>query len=228
MKHNISIAIDGPAASGKSTTAREVARRLGYIYIDTGAMYRAITRAALDAGVDMNDADALERVARSSKITLEIKEGQQHTFLNGRDVSGEIRTPEIDRNITPVATHPGVRRIMVEQQRQLAQNGGVVMDGRDIGTVVFPDAELKIYMEASAEERARRRWRELRSKGVEIDFQQVYREILTRDKSDCTRDHGPLRKAPDAIMLDTTHLTIPEQVEKIYRLAIRKIREQDP
>ncbi len=219
MKHNISIAIDGPAASGKSTTAREVARRLGYIYIDTGAMYRAITRAALDAGVDMNDADALERVARSSKITLEIKEGQQHTFLNGRDVSGEIRTPEIDRNITPVATHPGVRRIMVEQQRQLAQNGGVVMDGRDIGTVVLPGAELKIFMEASIEARARRRLKEQTNGDNSLTLESIKADLARRDHADSTRADGPLKKAPDAIVIDTSHMSIEEQVEKIVQLA---------
>ncbi|HED09467.1 MAG TPA: (d)CMP kinase [Caldithrix abyssi] len=219
MKHNISIAIDGPAASGKSTTAREVARRLGYIYIDTGAMYRAITRAALDAGVDMNDADALERVARSSKITLEIKEGQQHTFLNGRDVSGEIRTPEIDRNITPVATHPGVRRIMVEQQRQLAQNGGVVMDGRDIGTVVLPGAELKIFMEASIEARARRRLKEQTNGDSSLTLESIKADLARRDHADSTRADGPLKKAPDAIVIDTSHMSIEEQVEKIVQLA---------
>lgn len=219
MKHNISIAIDGPAASGKSTTAREVARRLGYIYIDTGAMYRAITRAALDAGVDMNDADALERVARSSKITLEIKEGQQHTFLNGRDVSGEIRTPEIDRNITPVATHPGVRRIMVEQQRQLAQNGGVVMDGRDIGTVVLPGAELKIFMEASIEARARRRLKEQTNGDSSLTLESIKADLARRDHADSTRADGPLKKAPDAIVIDTSHMSIEEQVAKIVQLA---------
>ncbi len=219
MKHNISIAIDGPAASGKSTTAREVARRLGYIYIDTGAMYRAITRAALDAGVDMNDADALERVARSSKITLEIKEGQQHTFLNGRDVSGEIRTPEIDRNITPVATHPGVRRIMVEQQRQLAQNGGVVMDGRDIGTVVLPGAELKIFMEASIEARARRRLKEQTNGDSSLTLESIKADLARRDHADSTRADGPLKKAQDAIVIDTSHMSIEEQVEKIVQLA---------
>ncbi len=219
MKHNISIAIDGPAASGKSTTAREVARRLGYIYIDTGAMYRAITRAALDAGVDMNDADALERVARSSKITLEIKEGQQHTFLNGRDVSGEIRTPEIDRNITPVATHPGVRRIMVEQQRQLAQNGGVVMDGRDIGTVVLPEAELKIFMEASIEARARRRLKEQANGDPSITLENIKADLARRDHADSTRADGPLKKAPDAVVIDTSNMSIEEQVETIVQLA---------
>ena len=219
MKHNISIAIDGPAASGKSTTAREVARRLGYIYIDTGAMYRAITRAALDAGVDMNDADALEQVARSSKITLEIKEGQQHTFLNGRDVSGEIRTPEIDRNITPVATHPGVRRIMVEQQRQLAQNGGVVMDGRDIGTVVLPEAELKIFMEASIEARARRRLKEQANGDPSITLENIKADLARRDHADSTRADGPLKKAPDAVVIDTSNMSIEEQVETIVQLA---------
>ncbi len=224
MKHNISIAIDGPAASGKSTTAREVAKRLGYIYIDTGAMYRAITKAALDAGVDMNDAAALEEIARSSRITLEIRDGQQHTFLNGRDVSREIRTPEIDRNISPVATHPGVRRIMVEQQRQLARDGGVVMDGRDIGTVVLPDAELKIFMEASIEARARRRLREQANGDAAVTLESIKADLARRDHADSTRADGPLKKAEDAIVIDTSHMSIEEQVARIVALARERQR----
>ncbi len=224
MKHNISIAIDGPAASGKSTTAREVAKRLGYIYIDTGAMYRAVTKAALDAGVDMNDAAALEEIARSSRITLEIKNGRQHTILNGRDVSREIRTPEIDRNIAPVATHPGVRRIMVEQQRQLARDGGVVMDGRDIGTVVLPDAELKIFMEASIEARARRRLREQANGDAAVTLEQIKADLARRDHADSTRADGPLKKAEDAIVIDTSHMSIEEQVARIVALARERQR----
>ena len=224
----IKIAIDGPAASGKSTTARELARRLGYLYIDSGAMYRAVTLKALKQGIPTTDAAEMARLAQTCRIEFRPDSRKTMVLLDGEDVSEAIRSPEVNGHINPVAANPRVREILVKKQQELGRQGGVVMDGRDIGTVVFPDAELKIYMEASAEERARRRWRELRSKGIEIDFQQVYQEILTRDKSDCTRDHGPLRKAPDAIVLDTTHLTIPEQVEKIYRLALRKIREQDP
>ncbi|RMH65465.1 MAG: (d)CMP kinase [Calditrichaeota bacterium] len=218
-KKGITIAIDGPAASGKSTTAREVARQLGYIYIDTGAMYRAVTKAALDNGVDLDDPLAIEQTARAANIQLKIIDGRQHTFLNGRDVSQDIRAPRIDRNITPVATHPGVRRLMVAQQRALARQGGVVMDGRDIGTVVLPRADLKIFMEASIEARAQRRLKEQRERDPDITLEAIKSDLARRDHADSVRSDGPLKKADDAIVIDTSHMTIEEQVATIVKLA---------
>ncbi len=221
----ITIAIDGPAASGKSTTARRVAQKLGYLYIDSGAMYRAVTLLALRKGIDVHDAAAVARIAREADIRFRSDgaPGQTVIYLNGEEVSREIRTPDIDRNISPVAANPQVREILVRKQQELGRHGGVVMDGRDIGTVVFPQAELKVFMQASAEERARRRQKELAQKGIEVPLEQILQEIRRRDWEDMNRTHGPLKKAPDALELDTTHLTIEEQVEQIVKWARERI-----
>ncbi len=223
----IKIAIDGPAASGKSTTARAVARSLGYTYIDTGAMYRAVTLKALREGIPTTDAQRVAEIARRATITFEQRNGDLRVFLDGEDVTEAIRTHEVNKAINPVAANPEVRKILVEKQRELGKDGGVVMDGRDIGTVVFPDAELKIFMNATVEERARRRFKELREKGINVSFEDVYNEILERDRSDTSRSVGPLKKAPDAIEVNTTELTIPEQVEKIVALARQRMQD-DP
>jgi len=219
MTRKIKIAIDGPAASGKSTTARLLAKKLGYLYIDTGAMYRAATLAVLRAGVDVNDEEAVARCVKNSTIGLRIENGAQKTMLNGEDVSTLIRTPEINRVISIVSSYPEVRKILIEQQRALARNGGVVMDGRDIGTVVLPDAELKVFLVASLDERARRRQLELEKQGIYLSLDEIKEEIARRDKLDSERAMSPLRKAEDARELDTTHLTIEQQVATIYRWA---------
>ncbi len=226
-KKAIKIAIDGPAASGKSTTARAAAKALGYTYIDTGAMYRAVTLKALREGVPTTDAQRVAELARKATITFEQRNGDLRVFLDGEDVTEAIRTHEVNKAINPVAANPEVRKILVEKQRQLGQAGGVVMDGRDIGTVVFPDAELKIFMNASVEERARRRFKELRDKGITVNYEDVYNEILERDRSDTSRSVGPLKKAPDAVEVNTTELTIPQQVEKIVQLARQRMKD-DP
>ncbi len=223
----IKIAIDGPAASGKSTTARAVARSLGYTYIDTGAMYRAVTLKALREGIPTTDARRVAEIARKVTISFQQHNGNLRVFLDGEDVTEAIRTHEVNKAINPVAANPEVRKILVEKQRELGKGGGVVMDGRDIGTVVFPDAELKIFMNATVEERARRRFKELREKGIDVSFEDVYNEILQRDRSDTGRAVGPLKKAPDAIEVNTTELTIPQQVEKIVSLAHQRIKD-DP
>lgn len=220
----IKIAIDGPAASGKSTTARLVAKKLGYLYIDSGAMYRAVTLKALREGIPTTDDAALAKIAGQAKIEFTKNGDELRVLLDNEDVTEAIRTPEIAKHISPVAANPKVREILVARQQELGKAGGVVMDGRDIGTVVFPDAELKVYMKASAEERARRRVNELKERGIQADYQKVLQEIKRRDKADSTRRHGPLRAAADAIIIDTTHLTIDEQVEKIYRLAKERIK----
>lgn len=223
----IKIAIDGPAASGKSTTARAVARRLDYLYIDSGAMYRAVTLAALEAGVPTTDETRVAELAGTLEITFGRNNEATEIYLDGTDVSAAIRAPRIVAHINPVAANSRVRQILVAKQQSLGKSGGVVMDGRDITTVVFPDAELKVYMQASAEERARRRVAELSAKNIAADFAEVLASIEQRDRADLTRTHGPLKQAPDAIVIDTTALTIAEQVEKIYRLARDIIERKD-
>jgi cytidylate kinase len=227
MQKRIRIAIDGPAASGKSTTARLLSKKLGYLYIDTGAMYRAATLAVLRAGVDVYDEQAVERCVRENKITLRIVDGEQRTYLNNEDVSNLIRTPEINRVISIISSYPGVRKTLIEQQRILAAQGGVVMDGRDIGTVVLPDAELKVFLIAGLEERARRRQKDLARQGIEMSLEAIKEEIALRDKLDSERALGPLRRAEDARVLDTTHLTIEQQVDIIYRWALEILQEKN-
>jgi len=219
----ITIAIDGPAASGKSTTAREVARRLDYTYIDSGAMYRAVTLKALQNGINVNNFKKIEEIAEKMHITFEKSNEKTIIFMDGIDVSEEIRTPQVDQYISPVAANPGVRKILVKKQREMATTGGIVMDGRDIGTVVFPKAELKVFMIASVKERAIRRKKELEQKGILIDKDKVVQDIQYRDQQDASRNHGPLKKAPDAIEIDTSKMSIPEQVEKILELARGKL-----
>lgn len=217
MNKKINIAIDGPAASGKSTTARLVAEKLGYIYIDTGAMYRAVTLAVLRAGVDVNDRIKVQQVADQSEIRLEQSPNGQVTYLNGEDVSGEIRLPEITQVISIISAYPRLRQVMVAKQRAIAENGGVVMDGRDIGTVVLPDAELKIFMDASVEERARRRFKELEARKIDVDLEAIKKEIEERDRLDSSRDASPLKPADDAIVIDTSNKSIDEQVQEVLK-----------
>jgi len=209
------IAIDGPAASGKSTTARLLAKKLGYIYIDTGAMYRALTLAVLRAHVNPDDPQAVADVAGKSSIDLKIIDGVQHTFLDGSDVSQLIRTPQIDQAISAIATNPRVRQLMVGQQRELAAAGGIVMDGRDIGTVVLPNADLKVFMNASIDARAHRRLKEQGNTDKNLTLEAIRNDIEKRDHADRTRSDGPLLQAADAILLDNSKLTIEQQVEKI-------------
>lgn len=219
----IKIAIDGPAGSGKSTTARKVAKKLDYIYIDSGAMYRAVTLKAINQKIPTNKSQKIVEVAAHISIQFKQENSRTIVLMDGNDVSDLIRTPEVNNQINPVAANSEVRKILVKKQQELGKDGGIVMDGRDIGTVVFPDAELKVYMDASAEERAQRRHQEFKSKGISIAYDEVLQEVKTRDHADMTRQHGPLKIAQDAIVLDTTHLSIDGQVEKVYELAMQKI-----
>lgn len=223
----ITIAIDGPAASGKSTTAREVARQMDYLYIDTGAMYRAVTLLALREGISLEDSPALVGIAAKADISFQQTDNGLRLYLNGEDVSEAIRTSDVTRNIKPIAANPEVRELLVEKQRRLGEQGGVVMDGRDIGTVVFPDAELKIYMEASVEARAERRLQELKRKEANASFEEIMRDLIARDESDMNRSAGPLRKADDAVLIDTTALTPAEQTAKIVSLAKNVLAKQE-
>ncbi|MFL7791646.1 MAG: (d)CMP kinase [Anaerolineae bacterium] len=216
------IAIDGPAASGKSTVGELLARRLGYLYFDTGVMYRAVTWAALDRGIPIEDEAAV--VALAGDLHIDVApptagDGRQYTVLaDGVDITWEIRTPAVNANVSPVSAYPGVRREMVRQQRRVAQGGRVVMVGRDIGTVVLPDADLKIYLDASVEERARRRWAEEQARGENSDYETVLASMRRRDQIDSGRETSPLRAAEDAIVLDTTELDIDGVMAEVARL----------
>lgn len=218
MDKQISIAIDGPAAAGKSTVAKVVAKKLSYVYIDTGAMYRTITYAALEQKVDIENEEQLMEVVKNVKIEFQQGEDTQLVFLNGQDVSEVIRTPEVTNRVSIVAKHRLVREEMVRRQQELAEKGGVVMDGRDIGTHVLPDAEVKIFMLASVEERAERRHLENMNKGFDSNLEQLKEEIAQRDKLDSEREVSPLKKADDALELDTTSLSIEEVVQKIMSI----------
>ena len=214
----ILIAIDGPAGSGKSTTARLVARKLGYVYIDTGAMYRAMTLQVLNSKLDPANEARVVELARRTAISL-VNGGELSVILDGVDVTEAIRSEEVTKNVSLVSSYPAVREMMVAKQREIGSRKGCVIDGRDIGTVVFPDADLKFYMVADIMERARRRQEELSSNGAELPIVQVVRELNERDFKDSTRQTSPLRKAEDAIEIDTTKLTIDEQVEIILNYA---------
>lgn len=212
------IAIDGPAGAGKSTVAQIVAQRLSYTYIDTGAMYRAVTWQVMQHDVDFGDADAIQKIVSTIQIGLRYVNGKMQVTANQVDITEEIRLPEVSRVVSEVAKLVVVRTAMLTLQRQMAQSGGVVMDGRDIGTHVLPNADLKIFLTASIDERARRRWRELGDKGVIVDLKALQEEIASRDKTDSERAVAPLVQAEDAILLDTTKLSIEGAVNEILRL----------
>jgi len=211
------IAIDGPVGSGKSTVARRVAQLLGYIYVDTGAMYRAIALKAARRGIALDASDDLVTLAGDTKIDLCARDGTQQVLLDGEDVTPAIRSAEVSQGASKVATVPGVRHVLVTEQRRAGHKGGVVMEGRDIGTVVFPDAELKIFLTASPEIRAERRWREHEQKGDAIDLGRTLEEIRERDKRDHERKTSPLVQARDAIVVDSTAME-PEEVARLVVL----------
>ena len=218
------IAIDGPAGSGKSTTTRLLAKQLGYAYIDTGAFYRALTLKVLESGVSPEDAAGILQLAEATQIELQSHEDKNRIWLDGREVTNMIREPRVTNAVAPIAANPQVRALMVEKQRAIGRNGGVVMEGRDIGTVVFPDADLKIFMQASLEARARRRQEELAAMGITRDFATLKVEIAERDEKDTSRKHAPLLRAADAVLLDTTQMTIDQQVDFIVRELEKKMR----
>ena len=217
------IAIDGPVGSGKSTLARRVAEMLSYVYIDTGAMYRAVALKAVRRGmtIDPAHAEGLESLARETRIDLRAVDGRQQVFLDGEDVTGAIRTPEVAQASSKIAVIPGVRHVLVAEQRRAGQQGGVVMEGRDIGSVVFPDAQLKIFLTASPETRAGRRWREHQQKGEGIDLARTLEEIRERDRRDEERASSPLVRAQDAVVVDSTAME-PEEVARLVVLLAKE------
>ena len=222
MVKSMQIAIDGPASAGKSTVAKIVARDLDYVYVDTGAMYRALTLAALTNQVDPADEVALVDLLGTLELTFKQGAGEQQIFLNGADITERVRQHDVTNAVSEVSSHKLVRAELVRRQQALAQTGGVVMDGRDIGTAVLPDAEVKIFLVASVRERAERRYRENLSKGIETDFEQLQQEIEARDYKDSTRKNSPLVQAADGIKLDTTGLSIAEVVAEIKKIILEK------
>jgi cytidylate kinase len=222
------IAIDGPVGSGKSTVARRVAQLLGYIYVDTGAMYRAIALKASRRGISLDASDDLVTLAGDTKIDLRAQDGTQQVLLDGEDVTPAIRSAEVSQGASKVATVAGVRHVLVTEQRRAGHKGGVVMEGRDIGTVVFPDAELKIFLTASPEIRAERRWREHQQKGDAIDLARTLEEIRERDKRDRERKTSPLVQARDAVVVDSTAMEPEEVARLIVMLANRQATAEAP
>ena len=210
MKARLTIAMDGPAGSGKSTIAQCLAEKLDYLYLNSGSMYRAMTLLSIREGGDPTNVSTLTELAKSCRI--DFLDNGKTTLLNGEDVSDFLRTPEIDRAIVAIAKVPEVRHEMVQQQRRIGKNGGIIVEGRDVTTVVFPDADLKFYINASVEERAKRRFAEQKAQSIDTTLEQVEQEIRERDQMDESREHSPLRTAEDAIIVDTTRMTINQAV----------------
>ena len=221
-----SIAIDGPSGAGKSTAAKAVARELGFMYLDTGAMYRTIGLYMLRQGVALDDAETILRRLPEADIEVRFVDGEQKMFLNGEDVSAAIRTPEGSAAASRVSVIPEVRTKMVEMQQRIAADNDVVMDGRDICLYVLPNAQLKLFLTASAEERARRRWLERKEQGSDQTYEEVLKDVIERDERDSRRAASPLEKAPDAVEIDSSHMSLEEVVAEIIRLAKERMEER--
>lgn len=220
---NKNIAIDGPAGAGKSTIAKLVAKKLGSIYVDTGAMYRAIGLYMTENSVDKSDIEAVKNALGKISLDIRYEDGVQQIILNGENVSGKIRTPEIGSAASAFAVIPEVRSGLTDLQRELAKRSAVVMDGRDIGTVVLPDASVKIFLTASVEVRADRRYKELAKKGEEVNIKEIEADIRRRDEQDMTRKTAPLKQADDAVLLDSSSLSIDEVADRIIEIAKEKV-----
>lgn len=219
----ISIALDGPAGAGKSTVAKGAAKALGFIYVDTGALYRTVGLKFIREGYDTTLNCDIEAILKTIEVDIKFIDGAQHVFLNGEDVSDEIRTPEASMMASAVSAKPPVRAFLLEMQRKLARENNVLMDGRDIGTVVLPNATLKFFVTASVEERANRRYKELCEKGADVSYEEVYKDIETRDYNDSHREIAPLKPADDSIMFDTTGNTLQESIDNLIKLVKEKL-----
>ena len=224
MNGHYTIAIDGPSGAGKSTLARRAAKEFGFLYVDTGAIYRTLGLAAHRRGIDCHDEAAVSAILPELDIHMAYNDsGEQCMYLDGEDVSAAIRAPEISICASDVSSLPAVRAFLLDMQRKTARESSVIMDGRDIGTVVLPDAELKIYLTASAEARAERRFKELQAKGVDTDFDAVLKDIEYRDYQDTHREIAPLRRAEDAVLLDTSSIGLEESCERLYAMIREKL-----
>ena len=212
------VAIDGPSGAGKSTLSKALAKRTGYVNIDTGAMYRSVALMAYRQQIDIEDEQALQELCAGLSIEFVREDEQERVIVNGADVSQQIRTPEVSLLTSRVAAQPVVREAMVRLQRRLGETGGVVLEGRDIGTVVFPHAQVKFFLSATAEERGRRRYEELKTKGVDVDLQQTIAEVEQRDAADSLREHAPLKRAEDAVDIDSTRMSIDEVLDFMLRI----------
>ena len=218
MKTNINIAIDGPAGAGKSSVARECAKQLGYIYVDTGALYRSIALFALENSVDTHSEEAVSAILSGLQLELAYSDGKQCVILGGEDVSEKIRSNEVSMNASVVSAYPAVRSFLLGLQRDIAAKNNIIMDGRDIGTVILPNAQLKIFLTASVDKRAERRYKELCAKGMKPDFDKLCEEIKQRDYNDEHRETAPLKCADDAVLLDTSDMNFNEVVETILSM----------
>lgn len=228
-KNGLTIAIDGPAAVGKSTVGKLIARELGSTYIDTGAIYRAITWKVLKNNIDINDENMISNLVSDITITIERSNCKSlndyyHIFVDGEDITEKIRDPRIDQNVSQIARLPKIRKQLIHLQRKLAEKGNIVMEGRDIGSIILPQADIKLYFTASEEERIKRRYKELIDKGYNVDYEEVKKQIVQRDEIDSKRKYAPLIKAKDAIVIDSTEKSIEEVKDNILKI-IKKFRE---
>jgi cytidylate kinase len=223
-KKRLIIAIDGPSGAGKSTVGRALAKRLGYLYMDTGAMYRAVSLKAEEKGIEPWDEPALSRLVSSIHIAFVARDEETRILCNGEDITEAIRSPEISRLASDISKSRVVRKALVGMQKEMGKKKGVILDGRDIGTVVFPDADVKFYLDADPEERGRRRYRELFEKGMEVDFKKTLQEVIERDRNDMNRSLSPLKRAHDAVLIDSTNRSVEEVVEETYRVVVEKRR----
>lgn len=211
----VSVAIDGPAGAGKSTLSRKAAERLGYIYVDTGALYRAVALKFISCGIDTEIECDINEILKDTKVELRFIEGEQRVFLNGNDVSDDIRTPEVSMMASAVSAKAEVRAFLLDLQRNISKTNNVVMDGRDIGTVVLPEATVKIFLTASSDIRAKRRYDELIAKGVKVEFEDVYNDLVERDNNDMNRENAPLKQADDAYLFDTSKLDFEQSLNAL-------------
>ena len=221
----VSIAIDGPSGAGKSSLAKALAKDLGYVYVDTGAMYRSIGLYAVRAGVDPHDADAVAALLPGIKLDIRLLDGTQHVYLNGEDVSTAIRAENIGMAASAVAAHPAVRTFLLDTQRGLAESQNILMDGRDIGTVVLPNATVKIFLTASPEARATRRWKEYQQKGIDTPYEDVLADVKQRDYQDTHRAAAPLKQADDAVLLDTSELDFEQSLAAMKKIIAEKVNK---